>query len=210
MALKELLYWRDGPICPFTDLRFVTPGHHVVARSAHILPFSSYDKIFEHLTLSALTGRPIAEEVKNKINHPCNAFNAQTDARDTFDRLAWGIEAVHDGESVPGRSPVPSLSDRREIIFHRRHPDGKAIEAPNPSYCNMKLAIARAMHACGAADNNTQVNRLIDDCLVPFVSDEVLFRRVDDRLLTIENQPKKRRQLHPDIEMTISTVYPSR
>jgi hypothetical protein len=63
--------------------------------------------IFQHLTLSALetfTGRPIAEEVKNNINHPCNAFNAQTDARDTFNRLAWSIEAVYDGEVVSGFS----------------------------------------------------------------------------------------------------------
>jgi hypothetical protein len=31
--------------CPFTASTFVAPGPHVVARSAYILPFSSYDKV---------------------------------------------------------------------------------------------------------------------------------------------------------------------
>jgi hypothetical protein len=54
------------------------------------------------------------------------------------------------------------------------------------------------MHACGAADiiaewygddddNEAIVNQPVH-LGGPFVSDDVLFRRVDDRLLTIENQ----------------------
>ena len=111
------LYWRDGDICPFTGLRFAAPGRHVVPQSAHILPFSFHNKVCDlfdiafhphfiikqHLTLSALEtfiGRPIAEEVKNNINHPCNAFNVETNAHDTFDKLAWGIEAMSSGTEV--------------------------------------------------------------------------------------------------------------
>ena len=50
--------------------------------------------------LECFTGRPIAEEVKENINHPCNAFNTEFNAHESFDKLAWGIEAVHDGEEV--------------------------------------------------------------------------------------------------------------
>jgi len=65
------------------------------------------------------------------------------------------------------------------------------IDGPDPGYCNLKLAIARAMHACGAAD-------IIDEIYAydheenfielptyfggPFVADEDLCRRLDDGL----------------------------
>jgi len=55
------------------------------------------------LTLKALetfTGQHLTEEVKLNINHPCNAFNVESNAHDTFDGLAWGIEAVPDGTQV--------------------------------------------------------------------------------------------------------------
>ena len=35
----------------------------------------------------------VAEVVSANINSPRNAFNAQNDAHDYFDQLAWGIEA---------------------------------------------------------------------------------------------------------------------
>jgi hypothetical protein len=38
--------------------------------------------------------------VKGNINHPCNAFLAQADAHDAYDRLAWGIEAIQDVDEV--------------------------------------------------------------------------------------------------------------
>jgi hypothetical protein len=44
--------------------------------------------------LEAFTGREITTEVvRDKTNHPCNAFNVQNDAHESFDKLAWGIEA---------------------------------------------------------------------------------------------------------------------
>ena len=44
--------------------------------------------------LEAFTGRAITTEVvRDKINHPCNAFNVENNAHESFDNLAWGIEA---------------------------------------------------------------------------------------------------------------------
>jgi hypothetical protein len=56
----------------------------------------------KHLALRALetfSGRRLSDEVVNNINHPCNAFNMQTDASESYGKLAWGIEAVQDLDS---------------------------------------------------------------------------------------------------------------
>ena len=44
--------------------------------------------------LESFSGRQLAKEVKENINHPYNAFNTQSDAHDSYDKLAWGIEAI--------------------------------------------------------------------------------------------------------------------
>jgi len=85
-----------------------------------------------------------------------------------------------------------TLRDGDEIIFRRGPADGHIIDKPNPDYCNIKLAVARAMHACGAADIIAEMYGDEDDdgAIVsppvylggPFVSDDALFRRLDDRL----------------------------
>jgi hypothetical protein len=153
------------------------------------------------------------------INHPSNAFNAESNAHESYDKLAWGIEAVRDGEQVniiPGPcsrgltlsqwkyyyrvvrpkelSQTITLRDGQEIIFGRGDPNGQVIDKPNPEYCNIKLAIARVMHACGAADIIAEMDWDNDDdeAIVnqpvyfggPFVPDDTLFRRLEDRLLT--------------------------
>jgi len=153
------------------------------------------------------------------INHPSNAFNAESNAHETYDKLAWGIEAVKaDGEvNIISRqssqeltlsqwkyyfreirpaeiSFTIKLSDGQEIIFGRGDPDGQVIDKPNPEYCNIKLAIARAMHACGAADIIAEMDWDDDDdeAIVnqpvyfggPFVPDDTLFRRLENRLLS--------------------------
>lgn len=65
------------------------------------------------------------------------------------------------------------------------------IDGPDPEYCNLKLAIARAFHASGAADIIAEIydNDDEDDFVVrpiyfsgPFASDDILCRRLDDRL----------------------------
>jgi len=45
-----------------------------------------------------------------------------------------------------------NLIEGQEIIFRRGPSDGEVIDKPDPEYCNIKLALARAMNACGAAD----------------------------------------------------------
>jgi hypothetical protein len=81
-------------------------------------------------------------------------------------------------------------SDGDEITFNGGG-NGNMIDGPDPAYWNLKLAIARALHACGAADIIAEIygNDDDDDLAVqpvyfsgPYVSDEVLCRRLDDRL----------------------------
>ena len=91
-------------------------------------------------------------------------------------------------------SPFIQLSEGDEIFFGcGTRTDGQAIDKPNPEYCNIKLAIARVMHGCGAADIIREMYGDDDDedAIVnqpvymggPFVSDDILLRRLDDRLL---------------------------
>ena len=56
-----------------------------------------------------------------------------------------------------------NLLDEQEVIFHRGHSEGKVIDAPNSEYCNIKLALARMMHACGASDMIAEVYGDDDD-----------------------------------------------
>ena len=71
--------------------------------------------------------------------------------------------------------------------------EGNWIDKPHHDYCNIKLAIARVVNACGAADVVTDIYGGDDsdgEAIVtqpvylggPFVSDDVLFRRLSDRL----------------------------
>ena len=153
------------------------------------------------------------------INHPSNAFNAESNAHESYDKLTWGIEAVRAGDQViiiPEQcsreltlsqwkyyfreirpediSYTISLRDGQEIIFGRGDPNGRVIDKPNPNYCNMKLAIARAINACGAADiiadmdwDNDDDEAILNQPIYfggPFVPDDTLLRRLEDRLLT--------------------------
>jgi len=85
------------------------------------------------------------------------------------------------------------LKDGDEIPFGLGE-DSQHLDKPNPDYCNLKLALARALHACGAADVIAQLygdDDDIDDEAIrnlpvylggPFISDDILLRRLDDRL----------------------------
>ncbi|KAI9571790.1 hypothetical protein HD554DRAFT_2312089 [Boletus coccyginus] len=217
-ALKTLVYRRDGYRCPLTGYSFKSPGRRVNPRCAHILPFSFHDKVcrgqmlwcspFSKIcqpvtlrTLEAFTGHAItANVVCEKINHPSNAFNAQNDAHESFDQLTWGIEALQQpgGEykyifrEVRNRcAATVRLEDGDEIVF-RKGENGQMIDSPDPSFCNLKLAIARVMYASGASDLIDEIYGDDDDdeAIVnlpvylggPFISDDTLFRRLYDRL----------------------------
>ena len=86
-------------------------------------------------------------------------------------------------------SPTIRRRDGDEIFFNSGL-NGLVVDGPNPEFCNLELAIARALHACGAADVIAEIyDNDVDDFFMqpsyfggPFVSDEVLCRRLDDRL----------------------------
>jgi hypothetical protein len=94
----------------------------------------------------------------------------------------------------PVRDQLPytiSLNDGDEIVF-RQGQEGQQIDPPDPLFCNTRLAIARVMHACGASGLIDELYGDDDDdeAIVtqpvylggPFVSDDILLRRLHDRL----------------------------
>jgi len=75
----------------------------------------------------------------------------------------------------------------------RKGAEGLLIDPPSSLFCNTRLAIARVMHACGASDLIDELYGDDDDeeeAIVtqpvylggPFVSDDILLRRLHDRL----------------------------
>jgi hypothetical protein len=56
------------------------------------------------------------------------------------------------------------LQDGDEIVFFGGDPRRKVyVPLPNPRFCNLKLAIARAVHACGASEIMDQLYGNDDD-----------------------------------------------
>ena len=52
--------------------------------------------------METFTGGAITADIaRDKINHPYNAFNAETNTHDSFDKLAWGIEALSEKSRLP-------------------------------------------------------------------------------------------------------------
>jgi hypothetical protein len=91
-----------------------------------------------------------------------------------------------------GISSTITLAEGDEITFHLGSPEGHMLDNPNPEYCNIKLALARALYACGAADVIDDVYKDDDDEALathpvyfggPFVSEDLILRRLEDRLL---------------------------
>ena len=71
------------------------------------------------------------------------------------------------------------MTDGDEIVFRGRGKDGQIIDAPNPLFYNLKLAIACVMYSSGASglidelygdvdDNDAIINQAI--CLFPRMS----------------------------------------
>jgi hypothetical protein len=90
-----------------------------------------------------------------------------------------------------GYAATVRLKDGDEIVFCKGEA-GEIMDAPNPSFCNLKLALARVMDASGASglidelygdddDNEAIVNQPVY-LGGSFVSDDTLFRRLYDRL----------------------------
>jgi hypothetical protein len=170
--------------------------------------------------LETFTGRAItAKIIQANINHPSNALNTESNARASFDRLEWGIEArrkpggqardLYSHRSWPlsilfffeqweyvfrkvrdYAATVP-LDDGDEIVFCKGDA-GQIVDPPDPAFCNLRLALARVMNASGASDIIAELYGYDDDddAFVkqpvylggPFLSDDLLFRRLHDRL----------------------------
>jgi hypothetical protein len=85
------------------------------------------------------------------------------------------------------------LQDGDEISFGGQ-PDADILDSPNPEFYNLKLAVARATYACGAsemvdkmcAEHDDDEDEAIESFPVylgrPYVADDALFRRLDNRL----------------------------
>ena len=50
-------------------------------------------------------------------------------------------------------------NDGDQLLF-KNGVNGTMIDGPDPGYCNLRLAISRALHACGAADI---ITKYLDD-----------------------------------------------
>jgi hypothetical protein len=76
------------------------------------------------------------------------------------------------------------------VITFKNGANGEMIDGPHPGHCNLKLAISRVMHACGAAEF---IDEYVSDDEEepigqptyfggPYVSDEELCYRLQDKL----------------------------
>ena len=81
-----------------------------------------------------------------------------------------------------------TLDDGDEITFGS---EGRMLDNPNPDYCNIKLALACALYACGVVDVIDNVYKDDDDEALttqpvyfggPLVSENLVLRRLEDRL----------------------------
>jgi len=88
-----------------------------------------------------------------------------------------------------------TLQDGAEIVFGNGE-YGHSIDPPKPAFCNLKVAIARAMHASGASeifdqlyDDDDDDNEAIMTLPVylggPCVSDDALFCRIHNKLCAV-------------------------
>jgi len=199
-ALRDLVMLRDGDYCLLTGLCFFPPTF-VPARCAHIIPFSIHPKTQTFSAIETFTGFALdAETIQNYLNHPRNALNLESSAHELMDKyLGWGIEAISSDDQWkyyyrivrPDRlSATTRLKDGDEILFGAGIGCHK-IALPDPRLCNVHLAVCRVSYACGASEIFDQFLDDEDDEGFqvpvyfggPFVSDNVLMRKLENRLL---------------------------
>ncbi|KAF8523358.1 hypothetical protein BU17DRAFT_63926 [Hysterangium stoloniferum] len=154
-----------------------------------------------HQAIETFTGQKLtAEVIQHFINHPANAINIEINAHDSMDqKLAWGIEArsanhkctYHFRAVRPTHvSPTISLDDGGEIESGKGN-GGNTVQLPDPHICNLHLAVARVVAASGAADVFDKYLEDDEDDMMqvpiyfggPFVADDVLMRRLEDKTL---------------------------
>ncbi|KAF5373480.1 hypothetical protein D9615_009461 [Tricholomella constricta] len=150
-----------------------------------------------HAAIGMFTGRALdADFVLQHINHPNNALNLETNAHDSMDKhLAWGIEATFSDTQWRYYfrvvrddliSPYIKLAEGDEIIFGKGE-GGKLVKPPDPTICNLHLAISRVSYASGTSevfdqfldDDDESPSQVPVYFGSPFVSDETLMRKLE-------------------------------
>ncbi|KAI6122895.1 hypothetical protein EDD16DRAFT_1569460 [Pisolithus croceorrhizus] len=199
-TLRDLVMLRDGDHCLLTGLCFFPPTF-VPARCAHIIPFSIHSKTRTLSAIETFSGFALdAETLQSHLNHPRNALNLESNARDIMDKhMGWGIEAIFSDDQwkyyyrvvrQDRLSATTRLKDGDEIHFGAGI-GGHQISLPDPRICNIHLAVCRVSYACGASEIFDQFLDNEDDegCQVPvyfggpFVSDDVLMRKLEALLV---------------------------
>ncbi|KAF5379073.1 hypothetical protein D9615_005978 [Tricholomella constricta] len=194
--IKQAAFLRDGDYCLITSASFIPPDM-VVARCAHIIPFSLSAKTQTHAAIEGFAGLVLsAQFVSENINHPRNALNLQNDAHDLMAKyMAWGIEAKYEGNEwkyyyrivrPDRRIFFATLKDGDAIVFGSG-PGGTHIPPPDPRMCNLRLAVSRVAYASGASEIFDKFVDDEDEDMMqvpvyfggPFVSDDVLMRKLE-------------------------------
>jgi len=177
--LKILALKRDGESCPLTGLPFDEKG--VTPILAHIIPNSVHNKPDTIRCIAMLAGTAVRDVVVQQLNGLGNVMNIQSDAHIAYDNIRWGIEASNvDGvvEYIYRRVPKtvttkgPGLirfSDGDQIPFGGGPEAAQLGFGPNPSLCNLQLAVARVLRMSGAAEIIEQIMDDGDDSDFPHV-----------------------------------------
>lgn len=130
---------------------------------AYIFPFSIHNKPSVHQMLRRFSGVPSTLFDGAAINQPSNVFLLDQEAHIYFDKFRWGICATTEPDEfvttyrltkvsrVTGRA-ISMVLDNKKIDFGAANPAPGSIPLPDPTLCNLHLAIARVIHASGAGE----------------------------------------------------------
>ncbi|KAF8325089.1 uncharacterized protein EI90DRAFT_3129205 [Cantharellus anzutake] len=195
-ALKALIFKRDGQSCPLTGLSFDTEDS-VKPHLAHIIPNSVHNKPDTIKCIAMLAGTAVRDLVLEQLNDLGNLLHIELNAHVAYDDIHWGIEALNENGvvrfssstyfAITHRSPkvkyiyrrVPyktakgpgiiRLHDGDQIVFGGGPEAARLGPGPNPSLCNLQLAVARVLRMSGAADIIAQIKDDGDDSDFPHV-----------------------------------------
>ncbi|KAF8330341.1 uncharacterized protein EI90DRAFT_3124374 [Cantharellus anzutake] len=169
-ALEALIFKRDGQSCPLTGVPF-DPEYGVDPILAHVIPNSVHNKPETIKCIAMLAGTAVCDLVLEQLNGPGNLMLIQSDAHTAYDNIRWGIEARNENGMVKyiyRRVPYSTakgpgfirLCDGDQVAFGGGPEAARLGSGPNPSLCNLRLAVARVLRMSGAADI---ITKMIDD-----------------------------------------------
>lgn len=172
-----MAFERDGTRCVMTGAKFhetLTDVNDFHPNLAHIIPSSIHGKPDTMKCLAMFAGGSASDSDLKHMNGVGNVANFQSDAHWQYDELRWGIEAREEGGNVKyiyRRVPYCSdvgpvgidLRDGDEIQFGGGTKGERLGRGPLPLLCNIRLAMARALHMSGAAEVVMQLKVDSDD-----------------------------------------------